>query len=52
MYESSNPFLTSEIEYRNNRIKSGIVRKRRRAHVRFPLVRRPADPSGPRNSPN
>lgn len=27
MYESSNPFLTSEIEYRNNRIKSGIVRK-------------------------
>ena len=50
MFENSNPYLAAEMEYRSNRIKSGIVRRRRRADVRTPLVRRPTDPSGPRTS--
>ena len=41
---TSNTFQ-AEIDYRTNRIRSGMTGGKRRRHVRTPLVRRPADTS-------
>ena len=42
MYETTNPFLQSELSYRTERLKSGLGGNRRR-HRRVTLVRRPAE---------
>ncbi|MCW2843252.1 MAG: hypothetical protein JWN22_1168 [Nocardioides sp.] len=39
MFENSNPFLQSEMDYRHDRIRSSVV-KRKNRHPRFPRVRR------------
>ncbi|MCW2793968.1 MAG: hypothetical protein JWO76_3066 [Nocardioides sp.] len=40
MYESTNPFIQSELDYRQDRIRSSVV-KRKSRQSRFPRVRRP-----------
>ena len=40
MYETTSPFLQSELSYRTDRLKSGLSGSNRR-HRRLPLVRRP-----------
>jgi hypothetical protein len=44
MFENSNPFLQTEIDYRRDRIRSSVARRKNR-HVRNPFVRRPAESS-------
>ena len=44
MFENSNPFIQSEIDYRRNRIRSSVTERKNR-HVRNPFVRRPAESS-------
>ena len=39
MYETTSPFLQSELSYRTDRLKSGLSGNNRR-HRRLPLVRR------------
>jgi hypothetical protein len=39
MYESYNPFLQSEIDYRRDRLRASAVPRKNR-HPRFPRVRR------------
>jgi hypothetical protein len=39
MFENSNPFVQSELNYRQDRIRSSVV-KRKNRHPRFPRVRR------------
>lgn len=39
MFENSNFFLQSEVDYRQDRIRSSVV-KRKNRHLRFPRVRR------------
>ena len=42
MYEITNTFLQSELDYRTDRLKSGLAKTSRR-HVRIPRARRSAE---------